>query len=84
LRNGNAWSRSGGVCELASLVCGRFCIAELKEYPGIVWGLGLGGVISNAASLGLTYALLKINSKIRKLDKALGQVLNHREGGARA
>jgi hypothetical protein len=62
-----------GLCEVASLVLGGLCVTETKQNPDLAWGLALGGVISNAMGLGLTYALFKVQNKVRKLDKALGK-----------
>jgi hypothetical protein len=71
-----------GACELASSICGGFCVIELKETPSLAWGLGLAGVITNIAGMGLTYALFNITSKVRKLDKAIGQARTHQNEGA--
>jgi hypothetical protein len=72
-----------GICEIASLICGGICVTEIKEYPQLAWGLGLGSVVSNGATLGLTYALFRMENKIRKLDQAVGEVHRRQEEATR-
>jgi hypothetical protein len=62
-----------GLCEVASLVCSGVSVLKMNEYPEISWGLSLASVITNVATLGLTYSLFKTESKVRKLDQALGE-----------
>jgi hypothetical protein len=69
-----------GVCELASLICAGLCAVELKEYPNLAWGLALASAMTNLVSMGLTYALVKTGSKIRKLDRAIGEAKSRRAG----
>jgi hypothetical protein len=67
-----------GVCELTSLICGGIGITEIKDRPGVAWGLGLASTISEGATLGLTYALFQMDKKMRKLDRAVGEARRRR------
>jgi hypothetical protein len=67
-----------GICELTSLICGGVGITEIKDRPGVAWGLGLASTISEGATLGLTYALFQMDKKMRKLDRAVGEARRRR------
>jgi hypothetical protein len=67
-----------GLCEMTSLICGGVGITEIKERPGVAWGLGLASTIADGAAIELTYALFQMDTKIRKLDRAVGEARRHR------
>jgi hypothetical protein len=66
-----------GLCEVASLILGGVSITEIKDSPGVAWGVGLASTIANGASIALTYTLFKMENKIRKLDRAVGKARKH-------
>jgi hypothetical protein len=62
-----------GVCEFAALVCEGFSVMEINDNPVIARNTGIAAVVTGSVGLALTYALVKLNKKIRNLDNALGE-----------